>query len=318
MAPTSNRTAYTALLVYAGIIGFSFLFIKYALTVAAPMDILAHRFTISLAAALLAVAFGWMRLAIRLRDVLAVLPLALFYPALFFSFQMFGLSYTTSSEAGIVQATAPALTTIIAYFALGERPGLWQKLSVVLSMAGVIFMFVMSGARFEGNSTLGMALIAVSALALAGYGVLARKMSQRFRVADMTFMMSLIGFVTFNAISVVQHASAHTLSAYFLPFASPLFIMSILYLGIVASLVSSFLSNYSLSRLEAYKVSAFNNVSTLITIVAGVVLLKEQLEYYHFIGAVLIIAGVLGTNLLRTPDKGFKTKRAAAASGKAG
>jgi drug/metabolite transporter (DMT)-like permease len=306
MTTYRNRSVYAAVILYAFIIGFSFIFVKFALIAASPLDTLAHRFTISLIAAALPVCFGWIRLTIRPRELLAVLPLALFYPVLFFTFQTFGLAYTSSSEAGIVQAVVPAFTMILAIPLLKERPGAWQKLSVLLSIAGVIYMFVMKGARFEPSSLAGIGLIALGALALAGYGVLARKMAQSFRVTDMTFMMSLIGFIAFNAMSVTRHISAGTLSTYFLPFGSPLFVMSIVYLGVMSSLISSFLSNFALSRLEAYKVSAFNNVATLITVLAGVFVLKERLEAYHFIGAILIVAGVLGTNLLGSGKRGAK------------
>lgn len=306
MTINRNRTAYTAVVLYAAVIGFSFIFVKFALTSASPLDTLAHRFTISLAAAAIPVCFGWIRLTIRPRQLLSVLPLALFYPVLFFTFQTFGLAYTSSSEAGIVQAIVPAFTMVMAVILLKERPGIWQKLSVVLSIAGVIYIFVMKGARFEAASIAGIALMALAALSLAGYGVLARKMAQSFPVTDMTFMMSLIGFIAFNTMSVARHVSEGTLSTYFQPFGSPLFAMSILYLGVMSSLISSFLSNYALSRLEAYKVSAFNNLATLIMVMAGVVVLKERLEVYHIVGGVLIVAGVLGTNLLGTGKRGLK------------
>lgn len=43
--------------------------------------------------------------------------------------------------------------------------------------------------------------------------------------------------------------------------------------------------------------SIFNNSSTLVTRVSGVLLLNETLYYYHIIGIASILIGVLGTNL---------------------
>ncbi len=43
--------------------------------------------------------------------------------------------------------------------------------------------------------------------------------------------------------------------------------------------------------------SVFNNLSTLVTVVAGVLLLNETLYYYHIIGIMSILIGILGTNL---------------------
>lgn len=74
------------------------------------------------------------------------------------------------------------------------------------------------------------------------------------------------------------------------------FIISILYLGILSSLGTSYLSNYALSKIEASKMSVFSNFSTLITILAGIIFLQEPFHFYYFIGSVIIIIGVIGTN----------------------
>ena len=44
--------------------------------------------------------------------------------------------------------------------------------------------------------------------------------------------------------------------------------------------------------------SVFGNLSTLITMIAGVIFLNESLSYYHIIGAVMIIAGIIGMNFM--------------------
>lgn len=76
--------------------------------------------------------------------------------------------------------------------------------------------------------------------------------------------------------------------------------LSVLYLGILSSLVTSFMSNYALSVLEAAKMSVFSHVATLITIVAGVLFLHESLGYYHVIGGIAILGGGIVTNLPST------------------
>jgi drug/metabolite transporter (DMT)-like permease len=41
----------------------------------------------------------------------------------------------------------------------------------------------------------------------------------------------------------------------------------------------------------------FGNLSTAISIVAGVVFLNESLKYYHIICSILIIIGVIGVSM---------------------
>lgn len=293
----NNKTnAYFAAVLYAFIIGFSFLFTKMALTVDDPLNILAHRFTISFFTLLIPVLFGWIKLKITARDVLSIIPLSLFYPTLFFAFQVFGLVYVSSSEAGIIQATVPVFTMILATLFLKENINLLQKVSLGASVCGVIYIFIMKGIHLKSASFLGIVLIMLSALSAACYNVIAKKITRKYKVVEVTYVMTAIGFLSFNALSAADHIVKNTLITYFKPFSSPVFLISIFYLGILSSLITSLLSNYTLSKIEASKMSVFSNLSTLITIFAGSIFLQEGIRYYHIIGAIMIFLGIVGMN----------------------
>lgn len=293
-----KKIAYLAALFYAFIIGFSFLFVKLALTVANPVDTLAHRFTASYLAILIPVFLGKVRLHFTVKDILEILPLSLLYPAMFFGLQISGLAYTTSSEAGILLAATPVFTMFLASYYLKEKNTSLQNVSLLLSVAGVIYIFVMKGASFAISQLLGTFLLLFSSLSFAGYSVLARPLTKKYKPFELTFMMLTISFAAFNLLSLIQHGINGSIHEYFAPLLQPVFLISILYLGVLSSLVTSWLSNYVLSKIEASKMSVFGNLATLISMIAGVVFLQEQLAYYHIIGAIMIIAGILGTNLL--------------------
>ena len=59
------------------------------------------------------------------------------------------------------------------------------------------------------------------------------------------------------------------------------------------------LSIYAIVRLGASTVGVFGNLGTVLTILAGVLILHEPIYSYHVIGVTLIIAGILGMNLMR-------------------
>ncbi|MED1567645.1 DMT family transporter [Bacillus paramycoides] len=294
----NTTKAYISALLYSFIIGFSFMFVKLALTITNPLDTLAHRFTVAFIAASIPVIFGFVKLNISFKNILALLPLAIFYPALFFAFQAFGLVYTSSSEAGIIQAAIPIFTMILASYFLKEYTNIWQKTSVLISVIGVIYIFIMNGIVAHKTSFIGVILILLSALSSACYNVLARKMTKKFKLMDLTYTMTALGFISFNSIAIVDHLNKGTITIYFKPFTNGTFLISILYLGLLSSLLTALLLNYSLSYIEAAKISVFSNLSTLITIIAGVVFLHEQIAYYHIIGTIMIIIGVIGTNFL--------------------
>lgn len=291
------QKGYTAALLYSIIIGFSFLFVKIALTDASPIDTLAHRFTLSLLVASIPLVMKKIKFSIKWKDLLSILPLALLYPTSFFAFQAFGLTFSSSSEAGIIQSSIPVFTLVLAAFLLGETSTLQQKLATLLSTAGVVYIFAMKGFNLSSSSFQGSILILLSALAAASYNVLARKLTKKYSLYDLTYVMLLIGFIAFNSTALIQHQAANTLNLYFQPFTSSSFLLSIIYLGVLSSLGTALLSNYALSVMKASQMSVFSNLATLMTIAAGVLFLNEQLRYYHIIGAIMIIGGVIGTHI---------------------
>lgn len=114
------------------------------------------------------------------------------------------------------------------------------------------------------------------------------------------YVMSITGCFVFNVISITQHAINGKIVLYFRAFSDISFVTAIIYLGVFSSLISSLLSTYALSKLEATKVGLFNNVSTVVSILAGTLILKESLYYYHYIGIIAILTGTIGFNLIKS------------------
>ncbi len=293
-----KNLVYSAAILYSIIIGLSFLFGKIALAIVDPIELLAYRFTASLIVVLALLLFKKIRVNYTFQRVRSILPLAILYPLAFFAFQTFGLQYASSSEAGIITASTPVFTLILATLFLKEKTNTWQRVSIMASVAGVIFITLMKGTTLEIESITGITLILLSALSFSGYSVLARILTRDFSSMELTVMMIIISFVCFNATAICKNVINGTMAAFLAPLGNPQFILSVIYLGVLSTLITSFLTNYVLSKLEASKMSVFANLGTVISIAAGVIFLKENIFYYHVIGSILIVGGILGANFL--------------------
>lgn len=266
-----------------------------ALEHAEPIDTLTYRFTLSFAVISIPVMLGRVKLNYRSKPLYKALLLATMYPLGFFTLQTFGLQHATSSEGGILYATTPILTMLLASVFLKETTTNLQKLSIFLSVLGVVFIFVMKGSVIDLTNIKGISLLFLSCLAFASYGVLARSLLRTFSPAEISYLMLGIGFVTFLVGSLTDHVTAGTLDHFIEPLVSSSFIVSILYLGVMSSLLTALTSNYALSKIEASKMSVFSNLSTIVSIAAGALFLREEITMYSIIGSALIIAGVMGT-----------------------
>ncbi|MGG6311841.1 DMT family transporter [Paenibacillus macerans] len=307
--------AYIAVLVYAAIIGLSFMFTKVALAYANPIDPLAFRFTLSFAAIVVLVATGVFRLSLKDKPWPRLFLLALMYPLGFFTLQTFGLKHASSAEGGIIFATTPILTALLAGVFLKESTTLRQKLSILLSVFGVVLIFVMQNTGIDLTNVAGISLLFLSCLASAGYVVLSRYLLRTFTPTEVTISMMAIGCVVFWSASLASHVANGTMNQICTPLANSEFVWSILYLGILASLVTAYSSSYALTQLEASKISVFSNLSTVISIAAGAFILGETVTVYHLIGSAFIIAGVIGTNMKQKTKRGsiapsYRTKQA--------
>ena len=292
--------AYLAALSFSAIIGFSFLFTKIALGYASPLTNLAHRYTIAALVMVVLHQTKFIKVSLSRKDILSILPMSLFYPLLFFIFQSLALQYISSSEAGILQALVPIFTLLLASAFLKEKTSLLQKFFLFLSVAGVVFIFLSKGANFgTETASFGFLLMLGSVLANAINNILSKSKGGRYRAMDMTAVVIFVGFVTFNTLSLTSHYLEGNILAYFAPFGQLPYLLSILYLGILASIVTGSLTIYAIVRLGASTVSVFGNLGTVLTILAGALILHEPIYSYHMIGATLIIAGILGMNLMR-------------------
>ncbi|WP_326514042.1 DMT family transporter [Clostridium intestinale] len=278
------------------IFGLSFLFTKKALMVSNPITLVAFRFLLAFIIMSLLIAFKVIKVNYKNKPMKWLIVLAIIEPIIYFIFETYGLQRTSSSLGGLMIALIPIVVTILAIYLLNEKPSRKQVLSIILSVSGVVLIILMDGSKNSGNSILGVLFLSVAVFSAAFFNIIARKISKHFTAIEVTYFMMFLGAIFFNIVSVSNHILNGSLSNYFEPLKSSSFVLSILYLGILSSIVAYFLANFTLSKMEASKSAVFANISTIVSILAGVIFLKENFHLYHTIGSAMILMGVWGTN----------------------
>lgn len=294
MLLTEKKKGYAAAVLYSCIIGFSFLAVKTTLANTSIPILLAHRFTLAFFAAVIAACVRKIDVRINVKDFKSILPLAVFYPILYFGLQSMGLQYTSSSSAGILQATAPVFSAILAVLVLKERTNGVQLTGIVLTIAGVALLSLRnSGSGAGENALYGSVLLLISAFASGVYNVLSRKLSRKYTTFILTFWMLAIGFVWFLMYSFLSLPQEGGWEQFVSPLSQPGYIIAILYLGVLSSMGSAYLSNYALARMEAAKMSVFSSLATVISVAVGVLVLHEPFHLVLLAGMCIIVFGVL-------------------------
>lgn len=280
----------------AAIFGLSFLFSKMALNTAGIFELLSFRFLTAFSIMSLLVALKVIKVDYKGKDIKGLLLLGLMEPVIYFIFETYGIKYSSSSIAGLMIALIPiGVVTLSSYF-LKEKPSALQLMFIVISVLGVMLIGVMGSSDSSGGNLLGILFLLGAVMSAASFTIISRKLSSDFTPMELTYSMMALGAVSFNAVSLVNHIVNHNLANYLAPLKEHNFLISIGYLGILSSIVAYFLINFTLSKLEASKSAVVSNLATIVSIIGGVVILKEPFYYYHLIGSIFIILGVWGTN----------------------
>ena len=279
---------YLAGFTMSTIFGLSFMFTKNALDRVEAFQFLGYRFSLSF----LFMLFLYLVKLVKFekgKNYAKLIPLVIFQPVLYFSFETLGLQRVPSSEGGIIIASIPVMTAFLTPLFMKERVHLLQYLFVFASLLGVILMMGMSA--LEGD-VLGDMLLFAAVLTAVSYSFISRKLSREFKPQEITFFMMLGGCIVFNLIPICR--GSWNLRDLLIP---PVFV-SVLYLGVLSSAVAFFLVNYMLGKVTAVQASIFSNLTTVVAVLAGVFLREEKLFWYHFVGMGLILMSSWGVNYI--------------------
>lgn len=272
------------------------MFTKQALDSFQPIHLLSMRFLIASVTLSLLALFKVIKLDFKGKPIKELLILTLFQPVFYFTLETIGVNLTSSSQAGMMIALIPVIVTILAVIFLKEIPTKLQTFFIFTSVIGVMFILSMSGNLEIGGHFLGMLCLLGAVFSGATYNILSRKLSTQFKPVEITFVMMWVGAITFNIIAFSQSLLNGTLNTHFSGFSSFTAVMSLFYLSILSSICAFFMLNYMLGKLPAARSGVFANLTTVVSILAGIFIKNELVHWYQLVGGILIIIGVWGTN----------------------
>ena len=279
------------------IFGFSFLASQIAMEAADPIFLLAIRFLLSVVFMTLLVLLGVVHVHLKWKRPWRLIPLGLLQPVLYFVCENYGIMYTNSSFAGTMIAIIPLATLFLGILLLGEKCGPAQIGWAVCSFAGVA-VISLSGSESGVVSAKGVLLLMGAVLSSGLFMVLSRKLSEEFSTFERTYIMFLMGSVTFIAAAAVESGfSPAVIGEKLSRCMTPSFVLAVIYLSLVSSVLAFLLINYSAAKIEARRAASFASVSTVVSIAAGVILSGEPFGLVQLVGSALILLGVYRLNV---------------------
>ena len=285
-----NSTLIPLLMAYLGNIiwGFSFYFIAIAKRTAPASVLLSHRFIVACLIMLILVAFRVVKVSFKGKNWWpAVLLVAFQY--LYYIFEAAAITHTNTSLAGAGGAVSPVVAIILAAIFLKEYPTKRQAFFCLFPIAGVVIM-TLAGKELGVVTATGALFLVLTILSSGSYKTINRKASEQFTAFERTVLLFIFSSVSFT-VTALQEIHWDW-NAFIAPLAVPSYTASMLILAVFCSLVCNLMINYATAKLPVVKISSLGALVTLVSMLAGVILLQEPWDYTLLLGAVLVIVGI--------------------------
>ncbi|MGJ3238598.1 MAG: DMT family transporter [Anaerolineae bacterium] len=216
------------------------------------------------------------------RQILIMLSLGLLYAGAALSV-FFGLQYIQASLYVVLFYTYPTIVALISVM-LGQRLPWLSWLAIALTLGGVIL--TVPDLRFAGeNTALGLMIALMNAVFVAVYFVIVSrqmpKMSSVSRGAAYVITGTLLILILFIPVFGLNMPS------------TPLAWSLLLVMALWSTAMPIFVINIGIQKLGVTQASIISTSEPILTMVLALVLLNEIILPIQWVGAILIISGVL-------------------------
>lgn len=275
--------------------GLSYVFTRKATMAASPLYLLGWRFFIAFIVMSLLIITGLIKTDFKGKDLKPLFVVALFSPVIYFTGETVGIMNTTASESGVFLACIPVASLIASTVILKKKPSGLQVTGIVVTLIGV-FITVFALGLTSSLSLKGYLFLSISVISYALYSVFVEK-AVTFSGIEITYFMITSGAIVFSVSAVINALISDDLSGLTaIPFRNSDFMISVLYQGIGSSVLAFFMSNVAIAEIGVNMTSSFIGISTVVSILTGILILNEKFNSFQIIGAVIIIAGVYIAN----------------------
>lgn len=202
-----------------------------------------------------------------------------------------GIDLTFAANAAVMLGTIPIWVALFSHIFSFEMLNRVKTLGVLLAFLGVA-MIIMGGRNpisFSSGTFTGDLTIIAAAVVWGLYTIYSKQFLSRYTPLQFSAVMTSFGGIslTLLAISYSGETDWRTVSiaAY----------GGIVYSGLLAIGLAYLIWNNGLLRVGAVRTSTYQNLVPVLGLIFGVVLLKESLVLFQYVGSAIVITGIILT-----------------------
>ncbi|EKA7416625.1 DMT family transporter [Vibrio parahaemolyticus] len=192
---------------------------------------------------------------------------------------------TTASNMALITSLVPLISVFLSVLLLGKSVSMLSIVGGVISLGGLAFMLGHGDVTYflHQDMTQGDSLMLLAALVYAAYCVLLKRWKMPFNSLTLVYMQ---GFF-----SVIMLTPLWLSSEQLLPSQEALPLIA--YAGIAASIFAPLMWVKAIDLIGADSSAMFMNLMPVVSVALASTLLGEEIHVYHIIGGLMVISGVI-------------------------
>ena len=234
---------------------------------------------------------------------------AVFGIFLFRLFLLLGVNLTSTIEAGILTGTTPAITSILAFLVLREKPTGWTALGIACTVSGIVLLQSTSlySIELRAQHFWGNVFMLCAAASESAFNIISRKhktMKQNHTEVQIhpvvqTLIVSAIAF----ALSLVPALAEQPFAA--IRTIGPAEWAALIWYGLIVTALAFVFFYAGVKRCDAYTTAAFSGMIPLTSMFLSILLLRETIGLWQWAGGFLIVSSMLmiGNNRWQSHQK---------------
>ncbi len=196
-----------------------------------------------------------------------------------------GLNFVSAQYERLVLFTYPFFVLLFGVWFFGDKMS-WRVVpAMALSYAGLLVIFGWNLAVNPNGLFAGTTLVLGSAITFAFYQHLARRQMRLIGAG----LFTCIGMTTASVAAIAQNLALNGQQSF--AALSPQLWVYGLCLGVIGTVLPSFLMNAGIQRIGARATSSMSAFGPIFTIAFAVTVLSEPFTPFHIVGTVLVILG---------------------------
>ncbi|MBI4173117.1 MAG: DMT family transporter [Candidatus Aenigmarchaeota archaeon] len=211
--------------------------------------------------------------------------LGLLNATIYQAFFLFGVRYTSASDASLIIGISPAVVSILAV-TIGETLTKNRLAGLVLGFTGVAIIATLSPNTAVLDRFLGDALIIGAVLSHSLYTVLLKKFMKKTEISP---LRTITWLSFFGLIMMVPFAAIESPWSYVW---SQTAALDIIYLAVFSTVVGYLFFVHGVNMIGAGKSAVFVSLVPVFGLIFSVILLGEQISHWHLLSFALIFVGV--------------------------